>query len=75
MNFDFSPEQEAFRQELRAWLEVNVPDELRGQGFAASRADPDEVRRLRAWQRRMWEAGYVGIDWPPEFGGRGASIV
>jgi alkylation response protein AidB-like acyl-CoA dehydrogenase len=75
MDFDFTPEQEAFRRELRAWLAANLPAELRGQGFAASRADPAEVRRLRAWQRRMCEAGYVGMDWPPEFGGRGASLV
>ena len=75
MDFDFTPEQEAFRAQVRAWLETNVPADLRGQGFAASRADPETVRKLRAWQRRMCEAGYVGMDWPPEFGGRGASIV
>jgi len=75
MDFDFTEEQEAFRKEVRSWLERNLPDDLRGRSFAASRADREEVRRLRAWQRRMYEAGYVGIDWPREFGGRGASIV
>ncbi len=75
MDFDFTPEQEGFRKEVRQWLERNLPDDLRGRAFAASRADVDEVRRLRAWQRTLYEAGYVGIDWPREFGGRGASIV
>ena len=75
MDFDFTPEQEAFRKDVRLWLERNLPDELRGRGFAASRAEPEEVRKLRAWQRTMCEAGYVGMDWPREFGGRGASIV
>ena len=75
MDFDFTPEQEAFRKEVRAWLEANLPDDLRGRAFASSRADVDEVRRLRAWQKTMAEAGYVGMDWPREFGGRGASIV
>ncbi len=75
MDFDFTPEQEAFRKEVRQWLESNLPDDLRGRAFAASRADRAEVDRLRAWQRRMYEAGYVGMDWPPEFGGRGASLV
>jgi alkylation response protein AidB-like acyl-CoA dehydrogenase len=75
MNFDFTPEQEAFRKEVRAWLEANLPDDLRGRAFAASRADREEVNRLRAWQRRMYEAGYVGLDWPREFGGRGATLV
>jgi alkylation response protein AidB-like acyl-CoA dehydrogenase len=75
MDFDFTPEQDAFRKEVRAWLEANLPGDLRGRAFAASRADPEEVDRLRAWQRRMHAAGYVGLDWPREFGGRGATIV
>jgi alkylation response protein AidB-like acyl-CoA dehydrogenase len=75
MDFDFTPEQEAFRKEVRAWLETNLPDDLRGRAFASSRADVEEVRKLRAWQKTMAEAGYVGLDWPREFGGRGATIV
>src|ERR1700694_681921 len=75
MDFDFTPEQEAFRKEVRAWLETNLPDDLRGKAFASSRADVEEVRKLRAWQKTMAEAGYVGMDWPREFGGRGATIV
>ena len=75
MDFDFTQEQEAFRKEVRAWLEANLPDDLRGKAFASSRADVEEVKRLRAWQKTMAEAGYVGMDWPREFGGRGATIV
>jgi alkylation response protein AidB-like acyl-CoA dehydrogenase len=75
MDFDFTPEQEAFRKEVRAWLEANLPDELRGRSFAASRGDVEDVRKLRAWQKTMADAGYVGMDWPREFGGRGATFV
>jgi len=75
MDFQFTEEQEAFRKEVRQWLERNLPDELRGSGFAASRADVEEIRQLRAWQKKLAEAGDVGMDWPREFGGRGASIV
>src|SRR2546425_9028221 len=75
MNFDFSEREEAFRKEVRHWLETNLPDDLRGRAFASSRADRDEVRRLRAWQKTMHAAGYVGMDWPREFGGRGAAVV
>src|SRR2546427_8899286 len=75
MNFDFSDREEAFRKDVRGWLEANLPDDLRGRAFAASRDDRDEVRKLRAWQKRMCEAGYVGLDWPREFGGPGATIV
>jgi len=75
MDFDFSEQEEALRKQVRGWLEANVPDELRGRSFTATRADREEVRRLRAWQKRMYEAGFVGLDWPPEFGGRGASVL
>jgi alkylation response protein AidB-like acyl-CoA dehydrogenase len=75
MNFEFTESEEAFRKEVRAWIERNLPDDLKGKAFAASRADVDEVRRLRAWQKTMAEAGYVGMDWPREFGGRGAPIT
>ena len=75
MNFDFTEREEAFRKEVRAWLERNLPEDLRGKAFAASRADVEEVKRLRAWQKTMAEAGYVGMDWPVAFGGRGAPIT
>ena len=75
MNFDFSEQEESFRKDVRAWLERNLPDDLKGKAFAASRADRDEVARLRWWQKKMYEAGYVGMDWPREFGGRGASLT
>src|SRR5260370_27387518 len=75
MTFDFTEREEAFRKEVRRWLEANLPDDLRGRAFASSRAGLDEVRRLRAWQKTMHAAGYVGMDWPREFGGRGASIT
>ena len=75
MDFDFTPEQQAFRAEVRAWLAEHVPADLKGRGFASSRADRAEVNRLREWQLTLHKAGYVGIDWPAEYGGRGASIM
>src|SRR5262247_1399605 len=75
MNFDFTDREEACRKDVRGWLEANLPDDLRGRAFAASRAGREEVKKLRAWQKQMCQAGYVGLDWPREFGGRGATIV
>jgi alkylation response protein AidB-like acyl-CoA dehydrogenase len=75
MDFDFTPEQEAFRKEVREWLRANLPPEWRAGTIAFSRGDREYVEQLRAWQRRLYEGGWVGIDWPVEFGGRGASIV
>src|SRR5205085_9487682 len=75
MNFEFSQDEEDFRKDVRSWLERELPDDLRGKGFAASRGNKEEFVRLRWWQKKMCEAGYVGMDWPREFGGRGASLT
>src|SRR5215813_15606767 len=75
MDFDFTSEQQSFRNEVRSWLASHVPSSLKGRGFAASRADRAQVDQLRLWQRALHGAGYVGIDWPTEYGGRGASIM
>jgi alkylation response protein AidB-like acyl-CoA dehydrogenase len=67
----FTAEEEAFRARARAWLEANVP------GSARPRGDDLKARREfdLAWQRRMYDAGWAGIAWPKEYGGRGASLM
>jgi alkylation response protein AidB-like acyl-CoA dehydrogenase len=71
MDFSYSAEDERFRQDLRAWLAANRPPrEERVPHDDASLAD--EFGFLRDWQRRLWQAGYVGLLWPREYGGRGA---
>jgi alkylation response protein AidB-like acyl-CoA dehydrogenase len=64
-----TPEEAAFRAEVRAWIGENLPEELRGHRGGARRFEGPE---LRAWSRRLSEAGYVGLTWPAEYGGRGA---
>ena len=64
---------EAFRHELRQWLAVNIPDDLRPER-AAHLPETERVPRLRAWQATLAAARWVGITWPTEYGGRGASI-
>jgi alkylation response protein AidB-like acyl-CoA dehydrogenase len=65
----FSPAEEAFRAEARQWLETNMPRTPRPTALGA-RCEYD-----RAWQRRMHEAGWAGIAWPREYGGRGATLM
>ncbi len=75
MDFNFSPEDEAFRQELRAWLDKNAPK--RGDqplDMFAEEDDGDWQRRV-AWFRKLHSGGWTGIDWPKEYGWRGASIL
>src|SRR5688572_10979339 len=64
---------DAFRHELRAWLADNVPPDLRPER-AAELPEDERLRRLRAWQKRLADARWVGIHWPAEHGGRGAGI-
>jgi alkylation response protein AidB-like acyl-CoA dehydrogenase len=71
MDFGDTPALAAFRAEVRAWLE-QATSELPGHEPA------DMVERLayfRAWQRRLNAAGYAGLHWPPEYGGRGATVL
>jgi alkylation response protein AidB-like acyl-CoA dehydrogenase len=65
-----TPEEQAFRAELRAWLDETLPTlppEPPFEDWAAKRAYDT------GWQRRLFDAGYAGISWPAEYGGRGAT--
>ncbi|HTT76681.1 MAG TPA: acyl-CoA dehydrogenase family protein [Candidatus Binataceae bacterium] len=75
MDFKFSEEDEAFRHELRSWLEVNVPKDWRDDGELADPDTKTEFERRRAWHRKLYDAGWMCIHWPKEYGGRGATIL
>ncbi len=72
MDLRYTADEEAFRAELRAWLSDVVPT----LGPPPSTFDwPARRAYDTAWQRMLFDAGYAGIDWPVEGGGRGASPV
>jgi alkylation response protein AidB-like acyl-CoA dehydrogenase len=65
-----TPEEQAFRHDLRAWLDETLPTlppEPPFEDWTAKRAYDT------GWQRRLFDAGYAGISWPTEYGGRGAT--
>jgi alkylation response protein AidB-like acyl-CoA dehydrogenase len=64
-----NPDEAAFRAELRAWLDANLPDEKRGGRGGAHRFDDPFGRE---WSRMLYDAGYAGLTWPKEYGGAGA---
>ena len=70
MDFRFSPEEEAFRQELRTWLEENVPADWEGV-FLEEEEEP--WREGRAFVKRLAQKGWVAPGWPKEYGGMEAS--
>jgi alkylation response protein AidB-like acyl-CoA dehydrogenase len=74
VDFADSPDDACFRATLRAWLATNKPPRAeRIPHDAASLAE--EFAFLATWQRRLFDAGYVGLLWPREYGGHGAPPV
>ena len=69
MDLRFSPEDEQYRQKLRTWLEAYVPQERPPKDQDA------EFAYRRAWQRQLYAGGLVGINWPKEYGGQGATLI
>jgi alkylation response protein AidB-like acyl-CoA dehydrogenase len=63
-----TPEEAAFRAEVRAWVEANLPGDL--QGRRRGEAGLEELGR--EWSRKLSDAGYAGLTWPIAYGGAGA---
>ena len=74
MDFSYSPAEEQFRDEVRVWMEANVPDDLRG-GRDEDLEPAERWQRGLDWHQKLHEGGWVGLWWPEEYGGRGASLL
>jgi alkylation response protein AidB-like acyl-CoA dehydrogenase len=74
MDLNFSPEEEAFRLKLRSWLEANLP---RNKPLTSRESDDENswLENAKAWQRRLYEGGYVALSWPTEYGGQALDPV
>jgi alkylation response protein AidB-like acyl-CoA dehydrogenase len=70
----FTADEEAFRQEVRDWLDRNLPDDWRHKGVGGYREE-EETDLQRQWQRRLHEAGWLKLAWPRQAGGREATPV
>jgi alkylation response protein AidB-like acyl-CoA dehydrogenase len=74
MDFNYSPEQETYRQEVRTWLEANQPPPLTPE--EKERIDEDLLwDRNKRWHKKLYENGWVGLNWPKQYGGRGATFI
>jgi len=74
VDLNLTPQELRFRDEARAWFAANVPKDW------VKRRDEEESMQgrfdyLRAWQRKLYDAGWAGISWPKDFGGRGAPVM
>jgi len=69
MDLTFSTDELEFRDELRGWLESNVPGE-------EPRGDEDALYAFRKqWQRTLYDSGWAAVHWPQEYGGRDATLM
>ena len=80
MDFAYTAEDDAFRDELRSWLEENLPKFFSdfgddGGADAGHTGIMGAMERRRAWQRRLNEGRWAAITWPSEWGGRDATVM
>jgi alkylation response protein AidB-like acyl-CoA dehydrogenase len=70
MDLTYTPEEDAFRQEVRSWLEAHVP-----QRPLKSFDTRDGFQKHREWERTLNEGRFSAVNWPVEYGGRGATLL
>jgi len=74
MDFRDTPEEAAFRKEVRDWLDANL-DRAQMQTQLSVGPPEERIDNLRAWQGKLHEGGWAGVSWPKEYGGRGAGLM
>ncbi len=72
MDLNLTAEEKQFRDELRNWLEANVPKDW---GEWREKPIEESFPYLRSWQRKLYEGGWAAVSWPKEYGGRSASLM
>ena len=74
MDLTYPPEAEAFRKEIRAWLEENLPEGWFDEGFEMTRRGAASSS-TRSGRRSCYEGGWICATWPKEYGGKGLSTM
>jgi alkylation response protein AidB-like acyl-CoA dehydrogenase len=76
MDLKFTPEEDAFRQEVAAWFDKHLPPrEERPRAGVLGEEAAEEFARARAWHRKLYEGGWIGMSWPKQYGGRQATLI
>jgi alkylation response protein AidB-like acyl-CoA dehydrogenase len=74
MDFTLTPDQTAFRERVRSWLETNIPVDWTRYGLSEV-PRPEAYAFLKKWQATLADAGFIGLTWPKEYGGQGLTFV
>ena len=73
MDLTYPPEAEAFRSEIRTWLQENLPEGWGTPDFVQTREERKEF--LAAWTEKLFAGGWICASWPKEYGGKGLSLM
>ncbi|MBB3179521.1 acyl-CoA dehydrogenase family protein [Variovorax sp. Sphag1AA] len=72
MDLSFTPEEQKFREDIRAWVKENLPAEISHKVHNALELTRDDLQR---WAKILGKKGWLGYGWPKEFGGPGWTAV
>jgi alkylation response protein AidB-like acyl-CoA dehydrogenase len=72
MDLAFTPEEQRFREEVRAWVAANLPADIAHKVHNALRLSRDDMQR---WAKILGSKGWLGFGWPKQFGGPGWTAI
>jgi alkylation response protein AidB-like acyl-CoA dehydrogenase len=75
MDYRFTPEQEAFREEFVSWLDKNLPEGFDSAKNRNYELDEKHAIAHRTFQKSLFEAGYTAMHYPKEYGGQGKTVI
>jgi len=74
LDFTLTPEQTAFGERVRSWLKANIPEDWTKLGLSEV-PRPEAYAFLRKWQATLYDAGFIGLTWPKEYGGQSLTFL
>jgi alkylation response protein AidB-like acyl-CoA dehydrogenase len=75
VDFRFGADDEAFRDEVRTWLNEHLTGDFAALGGGGSAGQEDGFEVRREWERELGRGGWIGLSWPKEYGGREATVI
>jgi alkylation response protein AidB-like acyl-CoA dehydrogenase len=75
MDFRLSPDEQAFKDEFSSWLQKSLPEEWNKSQFRRFASWDERSLRHREFQKKLFDAGYAGLNYPKEYGGQGRSLM
>ena len=72
MDLSFTPEEQSFREEIRAWVGAHLPASISHKVHNASRLSRED---MQTWAKILGQKGWLGYGWPKQFGGPGWNAI